>query len=481
MKSKTILALRLLEKEMKPEYGTEIFVVGSYVRDILRKKKGGDNIDIVIRHLSFSKIKQFLNKYGETTIVVINHNKEMPSTKVVYFKAQGDNVLAKIELSNGSNKSTIVEGIASLKQDAQQRCFALDAMYLPINALTTERVIDYVGGKSDIAARHILSIGNAIPKFKKQPIQIMRAFSLSAITGYSISNHVRHAITECVQLLKKVPISDIKEELITILTSTKPSITLRLMLKLGVLDIIMPELVKCHGCLQDKRYHKYDVLTHSLYTCDNIENNIVLRLAGLLHDIGKPDSKVIDGNDKITFYRHEVIGAKIAGLMLKRLGFDSKIVEQVMHLTRMHMYHYTREYTDAGVSRFIAIAGINEADINDINNFPLFKLRAAERLGNGFKKTSITPRQREFQERIIKVFKTNSGFSTRNLAVDGATLLEVFQLEPGPEIGNILRHLLSYVNEDSSLNERKILLHCALDYILDKQENGESMEDVIKN
>ena len=471
--SKTIQALRDLEKEMKPEHGTEVFVVGPYVRDLLRKKSPSTTINVVVRHLTLAEIKKFLKSYGQMVTNVITGYKGTPLKKVVHFRAGDDEVLAKIELTSGGKKKDAADGSASLKQDSQNRCFALDAMYLPINALKASRVIDYVGGKSDIAARHILSLGNAIPRFKKNPAQIMRAFSLAAVTGYSISNHVRHAIEEHTHLLQKVPAVEIRDELVTILTSAKPSVQLRLMLKLGVLDVILPELVKCNGCLQDERYHKYDVFTHLLYTCDNIDNEITLRLAGLLHDIGKPESREVNKYGKVTFYRHEVIGAKMVGPILRRLGFEQSIIDQVIHLVRMHMYHYTREWTDTGVNRFIAASGVNEENIKDLANFPLFKLRKAERLGNGFKKNGVTPRQLEFQKRIIDAFGKNSGFSIRNLEVSGDMLMETFNLKPSPEIGNILRHLLSYVNEDASLNERRVLLHCALDYLLDKEENGE--------
>jgi len=471
MNSKTILVLRALEKEMKPVHGTEVFVVGEYVRDILRKKKPSNDIQVIIRHLSMPKIEHFLSSYGDVTTASLAHN---PSTNILLFKAYDDEVLAKITLSNGGNKKSAINGTASLRQDSQQKCFALDAMYLPINALVPTRVIDYVGGKSDIAARTILSIGNAAAKFKKDPTQILRAFSLAAITGYNINSHVRHAITECAYLLKRVPASVVKDELITILTSNKPSIQLRLMLKLGVLHIIMPELVKCNGCLQDSRYHKYDVFNHLLYTCDNTDkNDLILRLAGLLHDIGKPESMEIKPDGKVTFYRHEMYGTKLVGPMLYRLGFNQDVIEPVTQLVRMHMYHYTREYTDAGVNKFITMAGITDKDIDNLDQFPLFKLRAAERLGNGFKKSGITPRQCEFQERIIKVFKNNASLSIKNLAISGAELMEIFNIAPGPEVGVILRHLLLFASEDSSLNEYKTLLHCALDYILDKKENGE--------
>lgn len=469
--SKTIQALCALEKETHKVYATEVFVVGSYVRNLLRKKSSNTTINVVIRNLSLTKIKEFLKPYGQITTSAIYDYKGYSYKKIINFIGDGDKILAKIELI-GVVKKKKGKGIASIRQDALNRCFALDAMYLPITKLKTPHVIDYVGGKSDITARHILSIGSAIPKFKNQPIQILRAFSLAAETGYSISNHVKHVIAEHAELLQKVPAVEIRDELITILTSAKPSIQLKLMLKLGVLHVILPELVKCDRCLQDDRYHKYDVFTHLIYTCDNIDNDLVLRLAGLFHDIGKPDSREVTKEGKVTFYRHEVIGAKIVSPMLRRLGFEQNIIDQVTHLVRMHMYHYIREWTDSGVNKFIRTVDINKDNVDKLDEFPLFKLRKAERLGNGFKKAGVTKRQLEFQERIVKIFKSNSGFSIRNLAVDGSMLLNTFNLEPSPEIGNILRYLLSYVNNDVSLNNRRLLLHCALDYLLDKEENS---------
>ncbi len=463
MKSETIDVLRLLEKELKPKYGTSIYVVGRYVRDILRKKKKSKKINIVVQKLTVPDLKRFLRKYGEVSIETINKVKGVLPKRVLHFKVPGDEIIAEIELCCGQGKGSAYDGSATLKQDSNLRCFSIDALYLPINSMVKSRTIDYVGGRNDIAAKSILSIGDANKKFKKDPSDILRAFSLAAATGYTISNHVSHAIRDNAKLLSKVPNSVIKEELVKVLLSTKPSTQLKLMLKLGVLNVILPDLARCAGCLQDKRFHKYDVFNHLIYTCDNTEKDLVLRLAGLLHDIGKPESRGVKEDGRITFYKHDVIGVKIAKAILVKLGFEPEITEKVCRLVKMHMYHYTKEWTDAGINRFINSAGIEEKDIENLDQFPLFKLRKAERLGNGLKKNGVTKEQEEFQRRITKIFKGNS---IRRLKIDGSDIIKTFNITPGPEIGKILRYLVKIIEKDEDLNTKEILLHFVLDYTL---------------
>jgi len=118
--SKTIQALRDLERELKPEHGTEVFVVGPYVMDLLRKKKPSTTINVVVRHLTLTEIKRFLKPYGQMVTNVITGYKGVPTKKVVHFRAGDDEVLAKIELASGGKKKSTADGSASLKQDSQK-------------------------------------------------------------------------------------------------------------------------------------------------------------------------------------------------------------------------------------------------------------------------------------------------------------------------------------------------------------------------
>lgn len=461
---KTIAALQKLEKDTKHKYKTEVFITGGYVRDLLRRKSNKD-LDIVVRNMNIEEVKKYLEKYGKVKEITIHNVKGVQPVKILLFKTNDDDFDTQISIIKKSGKKS--NKSISLKQDSNNRDFTINAMYLPINNISPKKVIDFWGGKNDIQARQILSIGSAKSKFIKSPIRILRAFSLMARTRYSISHHVRSAISECAYLLKKLPGEVIRAELEEILLSHKPSIQLKLMQKLGILKIILPELDKCISCEQDKRYHKYNVFHHLVYSCDNIESDIILRLSVLLHDIGKSIVRnEIDG--KITFYKHEVVGAKMAGIILERLKYDTKTIEKVTHLIRMHMYHYTREYTDVGVRRFINNAGVTKSDIENIGNFPLFRIRRAERLGNGLKKLGVTNKQKDFENRIVKIYKESSGLTIKDLAINGNEIMALFKIKPSKNVGKILKYLLELVLEDPVINSKKALLHYALDYFLEE-------------
>lgn len=459
-------------KKLDTDTTAEVYIVGGFVRDYIRKRDNKD-IDIVVRGLELSKVEKFLSDFGKTKQLTIHKVKGTDTVTFISFMGENDTAEAQISIVKDKDGPNIN---ATLKQDGSYRDFSINAMYMPINSISTKSVIDLFGGKNDIAAKQILTIGSAKKKFMESPIRIMRAFSLSARMNYTIANHTKAGISESASLLKHVSGDAIRKELEEILLSSKPSKQFKLMKELGVLKVILPELRACVNCTQETQYHKYDVFDHLINACDNTEPDIVLRLAALLHDIGKPAArKVIDG--KITFHKHELFGSKEAGIILKRLHFDNATIMEVVHLIRMHMYHYTRQFSDAGIRRFIQSAGIKEDNLEDIGNFNLFKLRQADRLGNGNRKNPITDRQRDFEKRIVEVFKSSNGFAIKDLDINGDALMEVFNIPPGKQIGNILNYLLNVIIDDPKKNNERNLMEAALVAILFEREASKENKD----
>ena len=255
------------------------------------------------------------------------------------------------------------------------------------------------------------------------------------------------------------------KELNHVLLSYKPSKYLKLMHLLGMLKIVMPELDACIGVMQERKYHKWDVFHHCIYTCDNTTSDIVLRLAGLLHDIGKPATRELSKTKGITFHKHEMAGVKLAKRFLGNLNYDTETKKKILKLIRLHMYHYTRDYSDKAIRRFIDKAGINEENIKNLKNFPLFQLRAAERLGNGFKKIPVTGKQRDFEDRIKQVFSETTALRIDDLVVDGNNIMSIFGLKESELVGKVLNHLLDKVMGDQKLNDRTELIKLAASYI----------------
>lgn len=443
-------------KKLDGHHGAEVYFCGGYVRDFLRRKRNND-IDIVTRNIEASQIRKFLSNYGGTKVVTLTFD-----VPVLLFKAFRDNLEAQIVFPrNGEGKFSPLN---TLEEDAAHRDFTINAMYLPVHCKSRNEVIDFFGGSKDIKKRILSAVGNPDGRITESPIRILRALSLASRTKYRIRSDLMNSMKNHVELLKKVPVEAIREELNKILLHNKPSRYFKIMHKLGILKILIPELDNCSGVKQDKRYHKYEVFKHCLYTCDNIDPDLTLRLAAILHDIGKSNTKKKIGN-KITFHKHEIISTQLAKDFLQRFKYSKETTKNVLHLIRLHMYHYTREFSDAAIRRFIKRVGIVKDDLDDLGNIPLFKLRKAERLGNGYKTIAITDRQLDFEKRIKEVFKTTGAFELKDLDINGGVIMKLFNMEQSPRIGDVLNYLLEKTVSNKKLNNRIDLIKLSAEYI----------------
>ena len=456
-------------KKLNNKTPAEVYIVGGFVRDYLRNKTNND-LDIVVKKLSLKNIKKFLKKYGKIKEIVLKKTNDTFVVNILLFKAHDDPfVEAQITLPRKGKNQTCSPN-NNLEQDSRFRDFRINSLYLPINYKSKKDVIDLVSGKNDINNRIICSNGSSTERIKESPIRMLRAISLASKTNYSITPKLWRAIKTNAGLIKRVPAEAIRIEFNKILMCKKPSKYLKFLQKTNLLKYIAPEIQNCVKIKQDKKYHKYDVFTHLIYTVDNAVFDLVIRLAGLLHDIGKPIVKQTiidkDKNVRITFYKHEIVSAKLATTFLKRLKYDNLIIKKVVALVRLHMYHYTREWTDPALRRFIKKANISDYYMNpdNISSFPLFLLRSAERLGSG-KNIAITDRQKDFEKRVIDIYNASNGLSIQDLKIDGNIIMNTFRLKPGIKIGQILDYLLNCILNKPILNNRLDLLKLTTDYL----------------
>jgi poly(A) polymerase/tRNA nucleotidyltransferase (CCA-adding enzyme) len=466
---KALGALRLLEKRTD----AEVFLVGGFVRDFLRRRKNND-VDVVVRNISLEAAMAFLKGYGKCKIVSLSQARDIQLRTLLFRSHREPEVEVQISLPR-RGKLQIADKTNSLKQDSKYRDFKINALYLPVFFKSKRDVIDLVGGIKDIKDRTITPITTAEECIMLSPIRMLRTVRLAATTNYRISEDLISEIRHRADKILTVPPEVIRSEFNKILMAPRPSRYLRLLQRMRLLKYFLPELDRCVGVKQDERYHKYDVFSHSVFTVDFLEPNLVLRLAGLLHDVGKTDTRqeVKAGKEKhVTFHKHEIESVKLARGFLDRLRYDNKTKFEVLGLIRMHMYHYTREYTDAAVRRFIKRAGITRHNVGNIHNHLLFKLRAGERQGNGLKKDPVTQRQRDFENRILEIFNKGAAIEMSELDINGHVIIEAFNIKPGPFVGEVLEHLVECVRENKLLNNRLDLLDLALKFIKGQRAPG---------
>jgi putative nucleotidyltransferase with HDIG domain len=231
--------------------------------------------------------------------------------------------------------------------------------------------------------------------------------------------------------------------------SRYPAEAITLLDETGILTHILPELLQTKG-VEQAGHHTTDVWTHSLdalRTCPSTDP--VVRLATLLHDIAKPQTQQIT-DTTITFYNHEVIGARVAKKIAERLRLSRRDCDRVFTLVRYHMFYYQPENTDASIRRFMRKVGLE--NINDI-----LDLREGDRLGSGARHTSW--RLEEMKQRMVE--QLHQPFSIQDLAIDGHDLMETFSLKPGPQLGKILQQLFEKVLDEPELNTKESLLEVA--------------------
>jgi len=450
----TIKILKKLERETL----AEIYYSGSFVREIIRRKSPKD-IEIVVRNLQLKDLVGYFKKYGAVL--------ETDNKSYLIFQPRENNNKIKISLPNRNGR---YNPYFTLYDDAHSRDFTINAMFLPITSKIKKNLIDYFDGLSDIRSRKIRTTKNAKQSVRKHPLRMLKAVSLSAEIGYKIDSNLFYSIKSNYLLISKLLRSKVRDELIKILLSDKPSKYIKILHKLNLLNEIIPELVICMGVTQNEKYHKYDVFNHCVYACDNTKPDLVLRIAALFHDIGKPQTREekVDknGNIKVTFYNHEVVSSKLAKRILKRLRFENKIISEITELIYLHMYNYEpKEWTEAAVRRFIKKAKITNKELGDLSNLPIFLLRRADRLSNGRLLKAVSYRQRMFEKEIEEVYNKSKVLDIKDLSIDGSAIMDKFNLKPGPTIGHILNYLLSIVIEDQKMNTEELLINAASDYL----------------
>jgi tRNA nucleotidyltransferase (CCA-adding enzyme) len=351
----------------------------------------------------------------------------------------------------------------SIMLDLARRDFTVNAMAWGADApdrvggRLTPGLVDPYGGAADVAARTLRAVGDPAVRFEEDALRMVRAVRLAATLEFSIEAATFAAIGSHAGLVEHLSGERIAAELQKLLAARAPSAGLRLTADAGILAVVSPDLAAQRGIAQNK-IEGEDLLEHTLRSVDAAPlARPVVRLAALLHDIGKPSTQA-DGR----FHHHDAAGAALAESLLRRLRYPRSAADEVTHLVRHHMFPVDPEATDAAIRRFIKRIGRDRLDA-------LFALRRADDIGSGMPPDA--PELLAFQARVAAELEAEVALERNALAVDGTDLIGELGLEPGPTLGRVLDELVDRVITDPGLNERGSLLLLAQGILAD-MDNG---------
>jgi poly(A) polymerase/tRNA nucleotidyltransferase (CCA-adding enzyme) len=434
--------------------GFEAYLVGGCVRDLLLGAEPKD-WDITTNAVPEEIQKLFPdsvyeNQFGTVGVKINLETSDVPN--IGDNKRTSDVQIIEITTYRKEGKYTDkrhpddIKFAKTVEEDLARRDFTINAMALNLRP----NIVDPFNGREDLKNKIIRVVGNPEERFQEDALRLMRAVRFMAQLGFIIEKNTEAAIKKHAGLLEFISKERVRDEFSKLLMTDCAAEGIKKMQELGLLKIVVPELEMGVGITQN-RHHIYTVFEHSVRSLRYAaEQNFPLhiRLAALLHDVAKPQSKRGEGPDS-TFYGHQVVGEKMALEILDKLRFSKEITEKIALLIREHMFVYDPEtVTDAGARRLLRRVGPENID-------DLFRLREADRIGSGVPKAQPY-RLRHLKFRIEKVSK--DPISAKMLKVNGEDVLREANLRPGPKIGYILAILLEEVLDDPSLNEQEILV-----------------------
>ncbi len=460
--------------------GFEAYLVGGAVRDELMGK-GAHDWDVATNAKPDEVIKIFRRviptgiKHGTVTVHFMKQ-----SIEVTTFRTESD-------YSDGRHPDK-VEYAGHIEEDLSRRDFTMNAMAA---SLKDGHIVDPYGGADDIQKKTIRAVGLPRERFMEDGLRPVRAVRFASQLGFKIEEKTWTDIldSEILANVAKISAERFRDEFCKILLSPVPSVGLKLLEESGILKIFVPELLQGRGCVQsdERGFHDFDVLDHNFYACDGAllrgdcsqgqnvaaasgacdasasgdhspsDRLLILRLAALFHDVAKPACKRVEV-DRITFYNHDIAGAKTAREIMVRLKFPNAQIDAVCHLIKEHMFNYESSWSDAAVRRFVQRIGAQNID-------SLFDLRLADIYGMHkvsvrLHDTAVCGKLLELRERVDGVLSQKSAMGLKDLAVNGGDLIAL-GIPAGKKLGAILHELFETVTDDPAMNSRDALLGLA--------------------
>ncbi|MEK7561112.1 MAG: CCA tRNA nucleotidyltransferase [Patescibacteria group bacterium] len=457
--------------------GHKSYIVGGCVRDILRGAEPKD-WDVATSAKPEEIVALFPESFYENAFLTVTVRTgssvpELAEVEITTFRREG-------KYTDKRHPDTVAFA-ETLEEDLARRDFTINAlalsevegsgveamaMAIPPSSIPASPIpnppipgyilIDPFDGQNDLRQKLIRCVGDPAERFAEDALRMIRAVRFAAELDFIIEEKTRTAICENAGLLEFIAKERIRDELYKILSSTRARQGVELLHDLGALKYILPELEEGIGV--ENRPKIFTIWEHNLKALEyGATHNFPLdvRIAALLHDVGKPRTKGPMKNNEWTFYGHDVVGGKMTNRALARLRASREQTEKIALLIRWHLFKYDMDRddvvtTDSSIRRLIRRVGAG--------NMPdLVKLRICDRMGMGVPK-AVPYRLRHFQFRVEKILREEEAPGPKMLTINGDDIMATLDIGPGQRIGRIIEVLLQETIDDPSANTRDALL-----------------------
>lgn len=420
--------------------GFEAYLVGGCVRDLLLGRKPKDwDITTNAKPEDIQCIfpdSFYENDFGTVGVKTESADPSLLVIEVTPYRTESG--------YSDKRRPDTVEFGQSLEDDLARRDFTINAIAYDESK---GHIVDPYIGQKDIELKVLRTVRDPEERFLEDGLRLMRAVRLVAELGFALDAETAAGIQKTAKNLAHISKERIRDELVRILESTQPMMALVLAQQLGLLEYIVPDLLRGIG-IEQNQAHSYHVFEHNLRTMQHAADKgweANLRLAGLFHDIAKPETRRWSKEKgEWTFHGHEVVGARVTERALHDLRFSRETIEKTVKLVRWHMFFSDPDQiTLSAVRRMIQ-------NVGEENIWDLLNLRICDRVGTG------RPKEQPFRFRKYKAMVEEAlrdPISVKMLKTNGSRIIEKFHVKPGPKIGHLLNALLEEVLEDPKKND----------------------------
>ncbi|WP_123644439.1 CCA tRNA nucleotidyltransferase [Bifidobacterium mongoliense] len=443
--------------------GYELALVGGPVRDMLLHRRSHDldfcssarpeQFEPILRHWGRDGFWDMGRKFGTLGAMRRRDDGTLVKVEVTTYRS---------DVYDPSSRKPEVNYGHSLEGDLSRRDFTVNSMALCVPDL---RFVDPFGGAADLAKGVLRTPVDPRQSFEDDPLRMMRAIRFVAQLGFTIAPDTAVAISDMKDRITIVSAERVRDELTKMLLTDRPRAGIESLVDSGLADIVLPEIPALRLQIDEHHRHK-DIFEHTMTVLERaiaLETDdegpvpgpdLTLRLAALLHDIGKPRTRRFEPGGKVSFHHHDAVGAKMTRKRMRALHFDHHLIDDVSFLVDMHLrFHgYVDEpWTDSAVRRYVKDSGPLYERLNRLT-------RADATTQNRRKAMMFSTAMDELEQRV-RDLREKEDLAAIRPDLDGTEIIAILGIEPGPLVGEAYRHMLDYrldhgpVDHDAAVGE----------------------------